>query len=37
MLQIVQAIEALTIKMGQGKKGGKPMKVSPPALLDACL
>lgn len=27
MLQIEQAIAALSLKMGQGKKGGKPMKV----------
>ena len=28
MVQVAQAIAALAIKMGQGKKGGKPMKVS---------
>ena len=28
LLQIEQAAAALSLKMGQGKKGGKPMKVS---------
>ena len=28
MVQVEQAIAALAIKMGQGKKGGKPTKVS---------